>query len=95
MRTFRLLMVVLASIVVQNAWAQAYPSKPIRIIDAFAPGATTDMPGLYTVGGGTHPGPGVPMTALSGLRAAEAVMANLVSTRSSHRVATFGGMSTP
>ena len=59
------------------------------------PGATTDMPGLYTVGGGTHPGPGVPMTALSGLRAAEAVMANLVSIRSSHRVATFGGMSTP
>ena len=30
------------------------------------PGATTDMPGLYTVGGGTHPGPGVPMAAAVG-----------------------------
>ena len=59
------------------------------------PGATTAIPGLYTVGGGTHPGPGVPMTALSGMRAAEAVMANLVSTKRSPPMATFGGMSTP
>ena len=59
------------------------------------PGATTALPGLYTVGGGTHPGPGVPMTALSGMRAAEAVLANLALTRKSHPVATFGGMSTP
>jgi 1-hydroxycarotenoid 3,4-desaturase len=59
------------------------------------PGATTALPGLFLAGGGTHPGPGVPMTALSGMRAAEAVMANLALTKKSHPVATFGGMSTP
>ena len=59
------------------------------------PGATTALPGLFLTGGGTHPGPGVPMTALSGIRAAEAVMASLASRKKFHRVATFGGMSTP
>jgi len=59
------------------------------------PGATTALPGLFLAGGGTHPGPGVPMTALSGMRAAEAVMANLALTKKSHPVATYGGMSTP
>jgi len=59
------------------------------------PGATTALPGLFLAGGGVHPGPGVPMTALSGMRAAEAVLANLALTKKSHPVATFGGMSTP
>ena len=38
------------------------------------PGATTRVPGLFLAGGGTHPGAGVPMAALSGRLAAEAVL---------------------
>ncbi len=37
------------------------------------PGARTKLPFLYLAGGATHPGAGVPMAALSGIRAAEAV----------------------
>ncbi|MEN9888779.1 MAG: Hydroxyneurosporene desaturase [Pseudomonadota bacterium] len=59
------------------------------------PGAQTPVRGLYLAGGSVHPGPGVPMAALSGQLAAEAMLANPVSTRRSHPVATFGGMSTP
>ncbi|MCU0762990.1 MAG: FAD-dependent oxidoreductase [Hydrogenophaga sp.] len=58
-------------------------------------GANTPVPGLYLAGGSVHPGPGVPMAALSGLRAAEAVMANPALTRWYPRVATSGGTSTP
>jgi len=47
---------------------------------AFArPGVATRLPGLYLAGGGVHPGPGVPMAALSGLAAARCVMAELES----------------
>lgn len=59
------------------------------------PGARSALPGLYLAGGGVHPGPGVPMAALSGLRAAEALTADLASTRRWHPVATSGGTSTP
>lgn len=58
------------------------------------PGSRTRIPGLYLAGGSTHPGPGVPMAALSGRQAAESVMADLVSMRSFRRAATAGGMST-
>ena len=58
-------------------------------------GATTPVPGLFLAGGSVHPGPGVPMAALSGLRAAEAVMANPALTRWCPPVATSGGTSTP
>jgi 1-hydroxycarotenoid 3,4-desaturase len=44
------------------------------------PGARTKLPGLYLAGGSTHPGPGVPMAALSGRLAASALMADLAST---------------
>ena len=58
-------------------------------------GANTPVPGLFLAGGSVHPGPGVPMAALSGLRAAEAVMANPALTRWCPPVATSGGTSTP
>ncbi len=59
------------------------------------PGAKTSIPGLYLAGGGAHPGAGVPMAALSGRLAAEQIVKDHVLTRRSHRVAMFGGMSTP
>jgi 1-hydroxycarotenoid 3,4-desaturase len=71
------------------------------------PGARSRMPGLYLAGGGVHPGPGVPMAALSGRQAALAVIADLsrnsdlswnsdpASTRRSGRAAMSGGTSTP
>jgi len=59
------------------------------------PGSQTPVQGLYLAGGSVHPGPGVPMAALSGQLAAEAMLASPVSTRRSRPVATFGGMSTP
>jgi 1-hydroxycarotenoid 3,4-desaturase len=59
------------------------------------PGAASRLPGLFLAGGSVHPGPGVPMAAMSGLQAAEALMAHLDSTSRSSRVATSGGMSTP
>lgn len=40
------------------------------------PTARTCLPGLYLAGGATHPGPGVPMAALSGRLAAAAVLAD-------------------
>jgi 1-hydroxycarotenoid 3,4-desaturase len=59
------------------------------------PGSTSALPGLYLAGGSAHPGPGVPMAALSGQLAAEALMAHLDSTSRSRRAATSGGTSTP
>ena len=41
------------------------------------PGSRTRMAGLYLAGGSTHPGPGVPMAALSGRLAAACVLADL------------------
>ena len=59
------------------------------------PGSRTRLPGLYLAGGGSHPGAGVPMAALSGRLAAQSVRVDLVSTRTSRPAAISGGMSTP
>jgi 1-hydroxycarotenoid 3,4-desaturase len=55
------------------------------------PGARTSIPGLYLAGGSTHPGPGVPMAALSGRHAAACLEQDLGSTLRSRRAATSGG----
>ncbi|MCC9598125.1 MULTISPECIES: 1-hydroxycarotenoid 3,4-desaturase CrtD [unclassified Rubrivivax] len=56
--------------------------------------STSRLPGLYLAGGSVHPGPGVPMAAMSGRLAAETLMAHLDSTSRSRRVVISGGMST-
>ncbi|MEM1314550.1 MAG: FAD-dependent oxidoreductase, partial [Pseudomonadota bacterium] len=58
------------------------------------PTARSKLPGLYLAGGGCHPGPGVPMAARSGRRAAAAILADLASTSRSVPAATPGGIST-
>jgi 1-hydroxycarotenoid 3,4-desaturase len=58
------------------------------------PPARARLPGLYCTGGSVHPGAGVPMATLSGLRAASAVRADLASMLPSRRAAIAGGMST-
>ncbi len=57
------------------------------------PGARTKLPGLYLAGGSTHPGPGLPMAALSGRQAAASAMADRASTPRFRPVATAGGTS--
>lgn len=58
------------------------------------PGSRTAIRGLYCAGGATHPGAGVPMAALSGRMASEAVLSDHGSTRWYHRRAIAGGTST-
>jgi 1-hydroxycarotenoid 3,4-desaturase len=56
--------------------------------------SASKLPGLYLAGGSAHPGPGVPMAAMSGRLAAEALTAHLASTSRSYPVAISGGTST-
>ncbi|HAB39298.1 MAG TPA: methoxyneurosporene dehydrogenase, partial [Rhodobacteraceae bacterium] len=50
--------------------------------------------GLYLVGGGAHPGAGVPMAVLSAQHAAAAIVSDQTSTSLSDQTAMHGGMST-
>lgn len=62
------------------------------------PGARSRLPGLYLAGGSTHPGAGVPMAALSGMLAAQQLMADTAgrTSTSTWRLAAMpGGTSTP
>ncbi len=58
------------------------------------PGAASALPGLFLAGGSVHPGPGVPMAAMSGRLAAATLLAHLDSTSRSRRVHISGGIST-
>lgn len=57
------------------------------------PGSRSRLPGLYWAGGSVHPGPGVPMVALSGMLAAQSVIADLASMSRCRPAAMPGGMS--
>jgi 1-hydroxycarotenoid 3,4-desaturase len=59
------------------------------------PGSKTKLPGLWVASGSAHPGAGVPMAALSGRLASAAILQARASIRTSHPVATAGGMSMP
>jgi len=59
------------------------------------PAARSALPGLYLAGGSVHPGPGVPMAAMSGRLAAATIAADLASTHRSSRVHIAGGTWTP
>ncbi len=55
------------------------------------PAAGTPISGLVLAGGTTHPGPGVPMAALSGRLAAMRLISDRASIRTFHKVAMPGG----
>jgi 1-hydroxycarotenoid 3,4-desaturase len=85
-----------------NDFARRYPGSggaiygrvPHGSMAAFRrPGSRSRIPGLYLAGGSVHPGPGVPMAALSGMRAATSVLEDFASTVRFHRVAMPGGIS--
>jgi 1-hydroxycarotenoid 3,4-desaturase len=57
--------------------------------------ARCPIPGLYFSGGSVHPGPGVPMAAMSGQLAAEALLTDFAFSKRFHPAATPGGILTP
>ncbi|WP_416907124.1 MAG: 1-hydroxycarotenoid 3,4-desaturase CrtD [Polymorphobacter sp.] len=59
------------------------------------PGSRTRLPGLWVAGGSAHPGAGVPMAALSGRLASDAILSARASIRTFRPRATAGGISTP
>ncbi|MGX0976697.1 1-hydroxycarotenoid 3,4-desaturase [Roseovarius sp. MBR-51] len=72
-----------------------YGQSPQGMMAAFQrPVARTRVTGLYLVGGGVHPGAGVPMATLSARHAAEAILSDRISTSTSQAMAMPGGIST-
>jgi 1-hydroxycarotenoid 3,4-desaturase len=59
------------------------------------PIARSKLPRLYLAGGSVHPGPGVPMAALSGRLAAASLVSDIALTQPSRRTDTRGGISMP
>jgi 1-hydroxycarotenoid 3,4-desaturase len=57
------------------------------------PGVRTRIRGLYLAGGSVHPGPGLPMAALSGRQAAQCLLHDLASMHQWAPMATAGGIS--
>ena len=58
-----------------------YGLSPQRLFSTFQrPSGKTKVIGLYLAGGGVHPGPGLPMAALSGKHAAEMIKRDLALT---------------
>ena len=68
---------------VSHGWMASFQRQGIR----------SRLPGLYFAGGSVHPGPGIPMAALSGQLASEALLQDLASMKRFHPMATPGGMS--
>ncbi len=69
-----------------------YGQSPHGLTAAMArPTARTKIKGLYLAGGGTHPGAGVPMAALSGRHAGAAIGADHGLTLPSQKMAMLGG----
>lgn len=58
------------------------------------PGTQGPVPGLYLAGGSVHPGPGIPMAALSGMLAAALIQQDRASAGMSRRAVIAGGMPT-
>jgi 1-hydroxycarotenoid 3,4-desaturase len=73
-----------------------YGAAPNGAMSSFRrPKVRTAVPFLYQAGGSIHPGPGLPMVALSGINAARAARMDLGSTSMWGRTAIAGGTSTP
>ena len=71
-----------------------YGRSPHGTLASFQrPTARTRLSGLYLAGGGAHPGAGVPMAALCGLHAAEAILTDQTSALPWPQTAMRGGMS--
>jgi 1-hydroxycarotenoid 3,4-desaturase len=71
-----------------------YGQSPNGMMAAFQrPTARTAVRGLYLVGGGTHPGAGVPMATLSAQHADEMMQQDQISTSPSRQTDMPGGMS--
>lgn len=71
-----------------------YGRSPHGLTAAFKrPTARTKVRGLYLVGGGAHPGAGVPMSTLSAKHAAEAILSDQISPSTSPQADMRGGTS--
>ena len=92
------------SLATPATWARRFPGTGGALYGAPShgwnasfqrPAARTRVPGLYLAGGTAHPGAGVPMVALSGLLACDALSADLPWTWTSQQEGMPGGTSTP